>query len=202
MTEGAVKGIGRFLDLGAFARPIVYCAEGYKMEQPALDRHQWMADHVLVWEPDVRRWLHRCARALSEDDIDDLMQEAYARIWRLNFSIVRDGRTLLFATGSDVLKDQFRRARVVSIDSGEELELLDSEAAPAAQQWLSARDQYENLQQAVMRLAPQRRAVFEAHKFDGLPLGAIAKRLGISHRTVERDMTFALHDVMKMMLAD
>jgi RNA polymerase sigma factor (sigma-70 family) len=173
-----------------------------KMEGPAVDRHQWMADHVLAWEPDVRRWLHRCALALSVDDIDDLMQEAYARIWKVNFSIVRDGRNLLFAAGIDVLKDLFRRARVVPIASVGELEILHSEAVPGPAPWLNARQQYEHLLQAVMRLAPQRRAVFEARKFDGLPIGEIAKRLGVSQSTVESDMTFALYDVMKMMLAD
>jgi RNA polymerase sigma factor (sigma-70 family) len=172
------------------------------MERPALDRHQWMADHVLVWEPDVRRWLHRCARALSVDDVDDLMQEAYARVWRVNFSLVRDGRNLLFTVGNSVLKDQFRRARVVSIDSAEELEVLEYQVVPGPEQWHNARQQYEHLLQAVMRLAPQRRAVFEARKFDGLPIAEIAKRLGLSQRTVEKEMTLALYDVMEMMLGD
>src|SRR6185312_851872 len=105
------------------------------MEIPALERHQWMADHVLVWEADVRRWLHRCARALTTDDIDDVIQEAYARVWKVNFSLVRDGRNLLFTVGSNVLKDQFRRARVVSIDSAEGLEVLEYQIVPGPQQW-------------------------------------------------------------------
>jgi RNA polymerase sigma factor (sigma-70 family) len=172
------------------------------MERPALERHQWMADHVLLWEPDVRRWLHRCARALTMDDIDDLMQEAYARVWKANFSCVRDGRNLLFTVGSNLLKDQFRRARVVSIDSAEGLEFLEYRIVPDPEQWLNAREQYEQLLQAVTKLAPRRRAVFEARKFDGLSIGEIAKRLGLSQRAVENEMTFALHDVMKMMLAD
>ena len=172
------------------------------MELPALDRHQWMADHILVWEADVRRWLHRCAHALTIDDIDDLIQEAYARVWRANFSVVRDGRNLLFTVGSHVLKDRFRRARVVSIDSAEELEVLEYQVVPGPQPWLNVRRQYEHLLKAVTRLAPQRRAVFEARKFDGLPIREIAKRLGVSQTTVEKDMTFALYDVMEMMLGE
>ncbi len=172
------------------------------MERPALDRHQWMADHVLMWEPDVRRWLHRCACALTVNDVDDLMQEAYARVWKANFSLVRDGRNLLFTVGSNLLKDLFRRARVVSIDRAEELEVLEYRVVTGPEQWLNARQQYEQLRQAVTRLAPQRRAVFEARKFDGLPIAEIAKRLRVSQRTVENDMTFALYDVMKMMLGD
>lgn len=130
------------------------------------------------------------------------MQEAYARVWKANFSLVRDGRNLLFSVGSNLLKDLFRRARVVSIDRAEELEILEYRVVPGPEQWLNARQQYEQLRQAVMRLAPQRRAVFEASKFEGLPIAEIAKRLGVSQRTVENDMTIALHDVMKMMLGD
>lgn len=172
------------------------------MEHPALDRHQWMADHVLVWEPDVRRWLHRCARSLTEHDVDDLMQEAYARVWKVNFSLVRDGRNLLFSVGNNVLKDEFRRARVVSIDDAEDCDVLEFELVPGPERWPNARQQYEHLLHAITRLAPQRRAVFESRKFDGLQIGEIAKRLGVSQRTVENDMTLALYDVMKMMLAD
>ena len=172
------------------------------MERPVLDRHQWMADHVLAWEPDVRRWLHRRARALTVEDIDDLVQEAYARVWRVNFSIVRDGRNLLFAAGIDVLKEQFRRARVVPIDSAQELGLPGSGVVHGPDRCQNARQQYEHLLQAVTRLAPQRRAVFEARKFDGLPIAEIARRLGVSQSTVENDMAVALYDVMKMMLAD
>jgi len=134
--------------------------------------------------------------------IDDLMREAYARVWKVNFSLVRDGRNLLFTVGNNVLKDEFRRAGVVSPDSAEELEVFEFEVVPGPERWPNARQQYEHLLQAVTRLAPQRRAVFEAGKFDGLPVREIARRLGISQRTVENDMAFALYDVMTMMLGD
>jgi DNA-directed RNA polymerase specialized sigma24 family protein len=35
-----------------------------------------------------------------------------------------------------------------------------------------------------------------------LPIAEIAKRLGLSQRTVEKEMTLALYDVMEMMLGD
>jgi DNA-directed RNA polymerase specialized sigma24 family protein len=51
------------------------------MEDLTRLRHQWIADHILPWEAEVRRWLGRYTRTLRADDIDDLIQEAYARLW-------------------------------------------------------------------------------------------------------------------------
>ena len=34
-------------------------------------RHQWIADHILPWEAEVRRWLGRYTHTLRADDIDD-----------------------------------------------------------------------------------------------------------------------------------
>jgi len=123
-----------------------------------------MADNILLWEPAVRRWLGRCARTLSCDDIDDLLQESYARVWRIDFSVVKDGRKFLFTVVSNALKDQIRHSRAVSIDSVSELEALDTEEVPGPERLVSARQQYERLLAAVAQLPSKRRAVFCANK--------------------------------------
>ena len=82
------------------------------MEERTRLRHQWIADNILQWEAEVRRWLVRYTRTLSADDIDDLIQEAYARLWSADFTQIRDGRTFLYSVVSNVLRDQLRRARV------------------------------------------------------------------------------------------
>jgi len=51
------------------------------MEESTSLRHQWIADHILPWEGEVRRWLSRYTRTLLAQDVDDLIQEAYARLW-------------------------------------------------------------------------------------------------------------------------
>ena len=171
------------------------------MEEFTRQRHQWMADHILVWEPAVRHWLCRYARTLTRDDIDDLLQEAYARLWKVDFSLVRSGRKLLFTTVANVLKDQLRRARVVSIESVAEFEPLGEEA-PGPEHRVSAQQRFERLLEAVKKLTPQQRAVFQASKFEGLNGEQIALRMGISKKTVENHMRFALAEVTRIMFGE
>ena len=63
------------------------------MEDLNAQRCQWIADHILPWEAEVRRWLRRYTRTLFADDIDDLIQEAYARLWGTDLSRIRNGRS-------------------------------------------------------------------------------------------------------------
>ena len=92
------------------------------MEDLTRLRHQWIADHILQWEAEVRRWLGRYTRTLRADDIDDLIQEAYARLWSADFTRIRDGRTFLYSVVRNVLQDQLRRARVVQIECVAEID--------------------------------------------------------------------------------
>ena len=58
------------------------------MKRAAKDkaRHRWIAAHILPHEGEVRGWLRRHAHTLSAADVDDLVQEAYARLWLTDFS--------------------------------------------------------------------------------------------------------------------
>src|ERR1700761_5262962 len=78
-------------------------------------RYRWIADHVLPFEQEVRRWLRRKVRTLTSHDVDDLVQEGYAHLMRANFSTVRDGRSFFRSTVFNLWLDQRRRSRVVQI---------------------------------------------------------------------------------------
>jgi len=171
------------------------------MEDLARLRQQWIADHVLQWEAEVRRWLGRYTRTLRADDIDDLIQEAYARVWSADFTRIRDGRTFLYSVVRNVLQDQLRRARVVQFESVAEIDALDVDEAPGPERQVSAQQQYEQLLRVLGKLAPQRRAVYQLRKFEGLSLREIALRLGIAEKTVENLLGLAQAQVMKALFA-
>jgi RNA polymerase sigma factor (sigma-70 family) len=171
------------------------------MEDLTRLRHQWIADHILPWEAEVRRWLGRYTRTLQADDIDDLIQEAYARLWSADFTHIRDGRTFLYSVVRNVLQDQLRRARVVQIECVAEIDALDIDEAPGPERWVSAHQQYEQLLRVLETLTPQRLAVYQLRKFEGLSVREIALRLGIAEKTVENLLGLAQAQVMKALFA-
>jgi RNA polymerase sigma-70 factor (ECF subfamily) len=184
--------------LGVFAGSLVYMS--VVMEE--LTRYQWIADHILPWEPEIRRWLSRRNYNLSPDDIDDLIQEAYARIWSADFRNIRNGRTFLYSVVRNSLHDQFRRAQVVQMECVADLDALDIEETLGPERMVSARQQYEQLVDIVNALPRQRRAVFSARKFEGLSIREIAKRLGLSEKTVANHLSLALAQVTQSMFGE
>ncbi len=172
------------------------------MEDLTRLRHQWIADHILPWEAEVRRWLGRYTRTLFADDIDDLIQEAYARLWSTDFTRIRDGRSFLYSVVRNALQDQLRRARVVQIECVAEMDALDVDEAPGPERWVSARQQYEQLVQVLEKLTPQRRAVYQLRKFEDLSLREIALKLGVTEKTVENLLGLAQGQVMKALFAE
>ena len=81
------------------------------MTQP--NRHQWVAAHILPHEAEVRAWLRRHVHRLSPADIDDLLQEAYARLWSRDLAAIVNGRSYLFTVVRNLLGEHARRARIV-----------------------------------------------------------------------------------------
>jgi RNA polymerase sigma-70 factor (ECF subfamily) len=172
------------------------------MEDQTGLRHQWIADHILPWEAEVRRWLGRYTRTMFADDIDDLIQEAYAKLWSTDFTRIRDGRSFLYSVVRNTLQDQLRRARVVQIECVAEMDALDIDEAPGPERWVSARQQYEQLVRVLEKLTPHRRAVYQLRKFEGLSLREIAQKLGVTEKTVENLLRLAQGQVMKALFAE
>jgi len=172
------------------------------MEESTSLRHQWIADHILPWQTEVRRWLSRYTRTLQAQDVDDLIQEAYARLWSADFTRVRDGRTFLYSVVRNALQDQLRRARVVQIECVAEIESFNVDEAPGPERLVSAHQQYERLLRVLRRLTPQRQTVYQLRKFEGLSLREIAGKLGLAEKTVENLLRLAQAQVMEALFAD
>jgi RNA polymerase sigma factor (sigma-70 family) len=171
------------------------------MEDLNRRRHQWIADEILPWEGEVRRWFSHYTSALPADEIDDLIQEAYARLSSVDFTRIRNGRAYLYSIVQNRAQDLLRRARVVQIESIGELDVLLLDEAPGPERWLSARQEYEQVLQALGTLTPRRRSVYQLRKFEELSQKEIGRRLGIEEKTVENLLGLAQAQVMAVMLA-
>jgi RNA polymerase sigma factor (sigma-70 family) len=158
-----------------------------------LARYRWIAANILPHEPELRGWLRRRLRAFNENDADDLVQEAFSRIWVAEFGSIRNGRAYLFATVRHLLAEYARRSRIVPIELLGEIDSLNLISdEPGPERRVGARQELERLQAIVALLPRQCRRVFELLKFEGLSHRDVAQRMGLSEKTVENHLTRAL----------
>jgi RNA polymerase sigma factor (sigma-70 family) len=151
-----------------------------------LSRAEWFAEHILPMEPKVRAWLRKAG--WNRDEIEDLVQETYARLAAAYASAeVSHPTAYVFATVRNVAADQLRRQRIVSIRSVADISRLNiADGELDAEQQLSAHEELEELRAAIARLPGQCRAVFVLRKVEGLSQAQTAARLGLAQSTVEK----------------
>ena len=103
----------------------------------------WFAKEILVHERALRGYLSRFFRNVS--DVEDVVQETYARLLSLNPSArapVRNWHAFLFTSARNVALDRIRRARVVSLDALAEMGSMDVlDHTPSVEDALSARQE-------------------------------------------------------------
>jgi RNA polymerase sigma-70 factor (ECF subfamily) len=156
-------------------------------------RLQWVASHILPLESELRGWLRAHARTLDKADTDDLIQEAYARLWCTELDAVRQPRAYFYSTVRNLIAERARRARIVPMERMGEVEALRIlSEEPGPEQRVGARQELERLLQAVEGLPAQCRRAFELRKFQDLSQREIATVMGIAEKTVEKHLAKAL----------
>src|ERR1700722_9623003 len=165
----------------------------YAVVMDETTRYRWIAAHILPFEPELRGWLRRRLGSFGDNDIDDLIQEAFARIWTADFATIRNGRAYLYATVRHLLAEYARRSRIVPIELLGELDSLNLMSDdPSVARRVGARQDLEQLRDMVEALPGQCRRVFKLRKFAELAHKEIARQMGISEKTVESHLTRAL----------
>jgi RNA polymerase sigma-70 factor (ECF subfamily) len=140
--------------------------------------------------------------ALSSNDVDDLVQEAFARIWAADFSTIRNGRAYLYATVRHLLAEYARHRRIVPIELLGEIDSLSIISdEPGLDRRVGARQELDRLQTIVAALPAQCRRVFELRKYEGLSHRDIAQRMGLSQKTIENHLTRALARIAEVLAA-
>jgi len=130
-------------------------------------------------------------RGRSEQDADDLVQEAWVRLacYAQEQEVERPEAFLMRAALN--LSIDAHRARVTR---GEELMLEDVvlvDASPSAEAVLLARERVARLGVCLGRLNPRTRAIFLAHRIDGMSYPQIAVAHGLSVSAVEKHIAKA-----------
>jgi len=156
----------------------------------------WLERCVLPHEATVRSRLRRAE--LKRQEVDDVIQEAYARLAALDtVSQISNPCAYFLKVARNILFDQLRRSRVVRIETFAEMESHVSDEEPDPEQRISARQELQNLQNLVNDLPKRCRQIFIMRKVEGLSQKAIAKRVGVSENVVEAQVQRGLHIILK-----
>ena len=162
------------------------------MTDPESNDTVWFAEHVLPHEPMLRAWLR--SRFPGLGDLDDIVQEAYARLLRARRNgTMENPKAYLFAVARNLATDHFRRNRgqdmnsLTEIDRGDVLD--ESEGIPEA---LVHHHDLQLLTEAIQTLPDRCRQVLTLRKIYGLSQKEIAAQLGIAEHTVEAQVTIGI----------
>lgn len=157
----------------------------------------WIGRCILPWEASVRAYLARAS--VPYDQIDDIVQEAYSRISRLeSFGHIVSPRAYFREVARNILLEQLRRAQIVRFDAVAEMDSLNlADETPNPERTVIAKDDLTRLKGLIDNLPERCRKIFVMRKIEGLSQKEIAALLGISENTVETQVRRGLQHVMK-----
>jgi RNA polymerase sigma factor (sigma-70 family) len=166
-----------------------------------VEQARWFAEEVQPHEAALRAYLHAQFPSLS--DVDDLVQEAYARLLRAyRAGKVLQARAYLFATARNAALDLFRREKIVPIDSLAEIDHLTVlEGGRNAAEQVSHDQELAILAEAVAALPPRCREILTLRRIEGRSHREIAEALGISEHTVNAQLAIAIVRCRKILRA-
>ena len=152
----------------------------------ALD--SWFVREILVHEQALERYLRRCWR--HPDEVHDLRQDTYVRVYEAAArALPRSPKSFLFTTARNLMTDRLRRAKVVSIvpmGDFDGLNVLVEDISPERE--FSGRQVLARLADAFDRLPDRCREAVWLRRVEDLPQRAVAQRMGVSEKTVEKHL--------------
>jgi RNA polymerase sigma-70 factor (ECF subfamily) len=149
------------------------------------ERAQWFAEEVHRHEPALRTYLRGAFPRVR--DLEDVIQESYARIWRRHSSgPIKSARAFLFTIARRLVFDHLRQQRRSPIAAVQDVEgLAAADVAPTAADRMGDAEKVALLVEAIDALPARCREVVILRKLKQLPQREVAQRLRISEKGVE-----------------
>jgi RNA polymerase sigma-70 factor (ECF subfamily) len=152
---------------------------------PHADQSKWFTDEVRPYDAQLKAYLRGAFPSVQ--DVDDVVQESYLRLWHVRAAgPIRSARAFLFTVARRLAIDGVRRGIASPIDAVEDISRLPvaDEKADVARE-AEHRERLAILGDAISRLPERCRAVFLLHKIQNLSRRETAERLGLAEKTVE-----------------
>lgn len=163
------------------------------MISPDSNPAEWFATHVQPHEAMLRAWLR--SRFPAEGEVDDIVQEAYARVLEARVTtVIESPKAFLFATARNLALGRLRRLQAhggATLLTDFDLESVLDESVDVPQTVARAQE-LELLTQAIQSLPTRCRQIITLRKIYGLPQKEVAAQLGIAEHTVEAQGTIGL----------
>ncbi len=161
----------------------------------------FLTAQVLPHEAGLRSWL--LTLGVRPDERDDVVQETYYRLFRMGeIDHIGDARAYFYRTARNVVLEQVRRAKVVSILTVQNLDELGIAAhIPTPETETVARLELRRVLNLVASLPDRCRRIFEMRKIDGLSQAETARMMRVSESVVEKEtargLMFILDDLAR-----
>lgn len=157
-------------------------------------RARWVSIHIIPCERQVRAWLARWG--VKHDDGDEIIQDAYCRIAMLDsVSHIDDPRAYFFSIVRNLVIRRLRRENIVQIETIAEIDACHDLHEPSPERQAADRQEYERLIGLIRALPIKCRQILELRKIEGWSQRRIAEHLGISEKTVEKQLWLGMKAV-------
>ncbi|MBX7483348.1 RNA polymerase sigma factor [Qipengyuania qiaonensis] len=163
---------------------------------------QWFADQVFVYRAKHRAYALRLTR--DGDEAEDLVQEAYARLFRLsNWAEIANPNAFTLRIIHNEAVERFRKAQVVQLDRSLSLQALEPvDEQPLPDRVAIARQDLNRMAGYLERLPPRCREAVCLRKIDNLSPREVAAKMDISVSTLEKHLSKGLRLLAKWRYAD
>lgn len=160
-------------------------------ETPADMRTELVTRVYLRFQRSLLRYLRELLA--RREDAEEVAQETYVRLVRAGAAEQSEMhiRASMFRAATNLAYDRFRQRRAHGRQDDAELKDLPDEA-PQAERVVAMEQALEIVERTLLALPPRCRQVFLLRTFHEWSYETIAERLGVSKRTVEREMQTAL----------
>jgi len=172
------------------------------------ERPNDLLDAYLSRRDDLVRFF--AARLRSMAAAEDLVQDLYVRVASLDSDEpVENPSAYLYRLASNLMLDRLRSdrrsgARDSAWVQSQRSELHGEAVAdePNAEQNVAGRQRLARMTRAIAELPPKTRRAFELHKLEGLTQEETARALGVSRKTVEKQISAALQRLLAKLNED